>query len=134
MENLEQIVNELSVTPSEMNLGLTTSEGFTVSNNTIQASIGGTVPGNSISLSNNASKASIISGNSTSGGINFFYPVPANPVVQYSWWPTYWPVNYYEDKHSKAFKVVKVLMSKRVIKLTSINKFVELVDEIVRVL
>jgi len=50
----------------------------------------------------------------------------------YPWWPGYWPATY-SDFLSRAFRIVKMLMDKKAIKLASIEKFVELVDEISKI-
>jgi len=65
-------------------------------------------------------------------------PIPIydqNAVVGYSmhytWWPQYWST---VDKHAVAFRVVKRLMEKKLVKLDSIDKFITVVDEIVAVM
>ena len=69
----------------------------------------------------------------------------SNPVdsVGYSCtdWTTYTPVTwsysypyYGVDKTRQAFQIIKMLEEKKMIKLTSVKKFMELVDEIYTVL
>lgn len=78
-----------------------------------------------------------ISGSRTfNGGVNVqVVSEPTNWAVNYcssSWWPTYWP-SVYEDRHAKAFRIVKVLMDKKLVGLKTIKQFVDLVDELAQV-
>ena len=53
------------------------------------------------------------------------------PYTNYIWWPSYWTT---EDRTQKAFRVVKLLMEKKRLKLQTIEQFIKTVDEIVSVL
>ncbi len=52
----------------------------------------------------------------------------------YHWYPNYYPVTIQVDTTKKAFEIVKVLQDKKVIKLSTVKQFVELVDSILKIL
>lgn len=58
--------------------------------------------------------------------IHYYWP-------QYSWWPVYWPSTY-EGRYAAAFKMLKVLVDKKLVKISSVSKYQSLIDEIVSVL
>ena len=71
------------------------------------------------------------SGNFTIGNCTIDYPWPWYDY----WYPRYYPVYTPEkSKVEQAFKIVGVLMEKKIIETMSVKKFVELVNEISKVL
>jgi len=57
----------------------------------------------------------------------------------WDWWRTYYyPVYYesfrYEDKGKKAIEIVKIFMDTKVIKVSTVKQFVDLLDKILKIL
>lgn len=81
--------------------------------------------------------SNMTTGGSTVGS-TYYVGNPYPPwYEQTRWVPStytyYWP-SYQPDKTKQAFDVLKVLEQKGLIKLTSVKKFIELIDEIYKVL
>lgn len=57
--------------------------------------------------------------------------VPFN--TQWTWYPTYW-CSHTDNRMQTAFKVVKHLMDKKLVKLTTIPQFIDLIDELMTIL
>jgi len=63
---------------------------------------------------------------------NYFQVEPWYPIVE-KYYPTYY--TYWQDsKIEKAFKIVQVLLDKKTIKVEKVKDFIELVNEISKVL
>jgi hypothetical protein len=63
---------------------------------------------------------------------------PQHTVINHTdTWPYYyqasWPT-YYPDKTAQAFKIIKILMDKKIIKITNIKLFIDTVSQIAEVL
>lgn len=71
---------------------------------------------------------------STSGGA-LTTTAPFNSTIDYNWhwYPTYW-CSHTDNRMQTAFKVVKHLMDKKLVKLTTIPQFINLIDELMTVL
>lgn len=78
-----------------------------------------------------ANMQSSFSQGTTGGGVSTTALYPGN-TIYYPYYQTYW----YErpDKTSQAFRIVKALMERKLINLLTVKQFVDLVDEIVKVL
>lgn len=63
---------------------------------------------------------------------NILWVNPSN--YYYEWYPLPYPSYITIDKTKQAFEIVKLLKEKKLAKITTVKQFVELVDEIVKVL
>ncbi len=62
--------------------------------------------------------------------------------IDYDYYHTHWyPYSYYypsypvyEDKTKQAFKIVKLLMKKKLVKVDKVKDFVDLIDEVLEIL
>ena len=75
-------------------------------------------------------------GDNIGSGIGDYWNVPqVHDYYQYHWYPQYYPTIVYEQsKVDKAFKILQKLQEKGVINVTKVKTFIELVDEITKVI
>lgn len=57
----------------------------------------------------------------------------ASTVGNWTWYPAYW-CSHTDNRMQIAFKIVKHLMDKKLVKLTTISQFINLIDELMIVL
>jgi len=120
VENIEQIVNSLCL--SQQQASSVNLTGQAVAENTVMLS---TTTSNGFTGAYTQTNSADNCVGGCLSGYTYVYP-------SYPWWPQYWPVTY-EDRTQRAFRTVKVLIDKKIIKLKSIKEFVDLVDEIAKI-
>ncbi len=67
---------------------------------------------------------------------NSVIPYPDVQQYYHDWWqPYYYPnVHYEKSKIEQAFKIARLLKDKKFLDLNSLKKFIDLVDELVKIL